>query len=31
MTRYEEDKNKPIHQVIQYAYSIEGSREKLWK
>ncbi|TSA49303.1 MAG: chromosome segregation protein ScpA [Sphingobacteriales bacterium] len=29
MTRYEEDKNKPVHKVIQYAYSIEGSRDKI--
>lgn len=29
MARYEEEKNRPVHQVIQYAYTIEDSREKI--
>ena len=27
LKRYEEDKNKPVHQVIQYPYTIEGQKE----
>lgn len=29
LKRFEADKNKPIHQVIQYPYTIEGQREFL--
>ena len=29
MTRYDEEKNRPVHQVIQYAYTIEGTRDKI--
>jgi segregation and condensation protein A len=29
MARYEEEKSRPIHQVIQYAYTIQGSRERI--
>jgi segregation and condensation protein A len=27
LRRHEEDKNKPVHQVIQYPYTIEGQKE----
>src|SRR5258708_472158 len=27
LKRHEEDKNRPVHQVIQYPYSIEGQKE----
>ena len=27
LKRYEEEKNKPVHQVIQYPYTIEGQKE----
>jgi len=27
LKRYEEDKNKPVHQVIQYPYTLEGQKE----
>ncbi|HAP00532.1 MAG TPA: chromosome segregation protein ScpA [Bacteroidetes bacterium] len=27
MVRFEEDKNRPTHQVIQYAYTMDGTRE----
>ncbi len=29
LKRFEADKNKPVHQVIQYPYTIEGQREFL--
>lgn len=29
LRRYEIDKNKPVHQIIQYPYTIEGQREFL--
>lgn len=29
MQRFEEEKNKPVHQVIPYPYTIEGQKEKL--
>jgi segregation and condensation protein A len=29
MARYEEEKSRPIHQVIQYPYTIQGSREQI--
>ena len=25
--RYEEEKNRPVHQVVQYPYTVEGQRE----
>ncbi len=31
MTRYEDEKRKPIHQVVQYPYTIEGQKENLIK
>jgi segregation and condensation protein A len=27
LKRYEEDKNKPVHQVIQYPYTVEGQKD----
>jgi len=27
LVRFEEEKNKPVHQVTQYPYSIEGQKE----
>ncbi len=27
LKRYEEEKNKPVHQVIQYPYTVEGQKE----
>lgn len=27
LKRHEEDKNKPVHQVVQYPYTIEGQKE----
>ncbi|MBS1542762.1 MAG: segregation/condensation protein A [Bacteroidetes bacterium] len=27
MKRYEEEKNRPVHQVIQYPYTVEGQKE----
>jgi len=27
MKRYEDEKNKPVHQVIQYPYTVEGQKE----
>jgi segregation and condensation protein A len=25
--RYEEEKNRPVHQVVQYPYTVEGQKE----
>jgi len=27
LKRYEEEKNKPVHQVVQYPYTVEGQKE----
>ena len=27
LKRYEEDKNKPVHQVVQYPYTVEGQKD----
>ena len=27
MKRYEEEKNRPVHQVVQYPYTVEGQKE----
>lgn len=27
MKRYDEDKNRPVHQVVQYPYTVEGQKE----
>jgi segregation and condensation protein A len=29
LKRYEEEKNKPVHQVIQYPYTVEGQKEHI--
>jgi segregation and condensation protein A len=30
MKRHEEDKNRPVHQVIQYPYTVEGQKEYIF-
>ena len=30
MKRHEEEKNRPVHQVIQYPYTVEGQKEYLF-
>jgi segregation and condensation protein A len=29
LKRYEEEKNRPVHQVIQYPYTVEGQKESI--
>ena len=30
MKRHEEEKNRPVHQVIQYPYTVEGQKEYIF-